>query len=176
MTSQESVFGPFREDHRHVLSRLQALEHAIGSGGSLSPATEQEVLSVVALLGRQFDSHVTAEDRVLYPALVEAFPEAAQALEPLQAEHAEMRSMLARLAALLAQPRAGQRDEQIVVMARDLVDLLRIHIRKEEQSVFNVAARVLTESELASLARRITGHREVAGLESRPPDAKGPTP
>ena len=120
MTSHESVFDPFRDDHRHVLSRLEMLERAIGSGGPMGPATEHEISSVVTLLGRQFVSHVTAEDRVLYPALIEAFPEAAQGLEPLKAEHVEMRSMLARLAALLAQPPAGDRYEQIVVLTRDL--------------------------------------------------------
>jgi hemerythrin-like domain-containing protein len=172
-TPADSVFGPFLDDHRHVLSRLETLERAIESGGPLRPSAEHELQSVVALLRHQLASHVAAEERVLYPALIEAFPEAAPGLGPLEAEHADLRSMLERLDALLAKPAAADRDEQVVVQARDLVDLLRIHIRKEEQAVFAVAARVLTAPELARLGERVARHRETHDPESGPPAGKG---
>lgn len=175
-TSADSVFGPFRDDHRHVLSRLGVLERAIEPGVPLQSGAERELQSVVALLRQQFGSHLAVEERVLYPALVEAFPEAAPGLGPLEAEHAELRSMLERLDALLAKPAAADRDEQIVVQARDLVDLLRIHIRKEEQAVFAVAARVLTALELTRLGERVERHRETLDPESGPPAGKGTRP
>jgi hemerythrin-like domain-containing protein len=112
----------------------------------------------VALLARQFATHSATEEQVLFPALAEAFPGARPSLGPLEREHEEMRSMLARLAELLAQHATPARDEQIVIQVRDLVDLLRIHIRKEEQSVLNVARRVLTAAEISALGARMAGH------------------
>ena len=173
MTDAPSVFERFRADHRHVMSRLDAVERAIDLGGPLTLSAKHELEHMVALLRHQFASHVTAEEQLLYPALVEAFPEAAPGLRPLEVEHAEMRSMVARLASLLSQSAARDRDEQLVVQAHDLVDLLRIHIRKEEQAVFNVAARVLTVPELARLAERVAGHRGTNDPESGPAAGKG---
>lgn len=176
MTTASSVFDRFRQDHALVLSRLDGLERAIEHGGRLDPDGSRLIEDVAALLRDQFASHVTAEERVLYPALADAFPEAAPSLRPLQAEHVEMRAMVARLATLLAWPASAARDEQLVVQARDLVDLLRLHIRKEELAVFNVAERVLTETELALLSARVAGHRVASDPESGPEAGKGICP
>jgi len=150
------VFDRFRRDHVRVLGQLDALERAIDGGVPLRADALAELDALVRLLRVQFATHVAAEERALYPALAEALPETAPGLEPLEAEHSEMRSMLARLQGLLSLPASRGRDEQVVVQSRDLVDLLRIHVRKEEHAVFDVAARVLTAPELARLAERCT--------------------
>jgi hemerythrin-like domain-containing protein len=106
----------------------------------------------VRTLERQFDSHMRAEDDVLFPALVQAMPEGRGSIAPLKAEHDELRSMLVALAHLLTQPAAPARDEQVEIQVRDLVDLLRIHVRKEEAVVFSVAERVLPEPTLLRIA------------------------
>jgi hemerythrin-like domain-containing protein len=173
MSAGISVFEPFRADHVRVLAQLDALEESVGSGGPLAPAAEHELRETLDLLHRQFATHVTVEERVLYPALVEAFPGAGPSLEPLQAEHTEMRAMVLRLAGVLEQAPSRARDEQLVVQARDLVDLLRLHIRKEELAVFNVAARVLTAPELAKLAERVAGHRGTIDPDTGPTAGKG---
>jgi hemerythrin-like domain-containing protein len=63
--------------------------------------------------------------------------------------------MLSRLDETLLERPVAARDEQIAVQARDLVDLLRIHIRKEEALVLSVAERVLKPQEIDSLERRM---------------------
>ena len=148
-------FAAFRGDHARVLERLAALDAGVlGASGPLDVAPLRDL---VAHLERQFATHMAAEDRVLFPALSAAFPEARGTLEPLVEEHAEMRQMLVSLRRLLDQSPDAARDEQLLVLARDLSDLLRLHIRKEESVVLDVAARVLSRAELDAMA---------AGLES----------
>lgn len=142
-------FLTFRRDHALVLERLDGLERVLSRAGVLE---ESPIRDLVAHLERQFATHMAAEDHVLYPGLRAAFPEAKGTVDPLQADHAELRQMLADLARLLERQRDEWRDEQIAVLARDLSDLLRLHIRHEESVVLDVAARVLSRSELEAMA------------------------
>jgi hemerythrin-like domain-containing protein len=146
----DDPFLAFRRDHARVLERLERLDREVlGGPGQVD---EEPLRELVAHLERQFATHMTAEDRVLYPALRAAFPEARGTLDPLLADHAELRQMLAALGTLLGREGSGQRDEQIAVLARDLSDLLRLHIRHEESLVLDVAARVLSRTELEAMA------------------------
>jgi len=159
MAARGNPFKRFHDDHRKVLARLDAIERTLPRGTArLGAAAVAALDDLVALLARQFATHSAIEERVLFPALVEAFPGARPSLGPLQREHDEMRSMLQRLEELLGQRVTAARDEQIVIQVRDLVDLLRIHIRKEEQSVLNVARRVLTAAEISALVTRMAGN------------------
>ncbi len=151
--TQRSVFGSLRREHRVVLARLAALERAATPRARRGRArAEKEMSGVVRLLERQFATHMSAEDQVLFPALLRALPEARASIAPLEDEHAELRSILASLRRGLASPQDEARDEQIAVLVGDLVDLLRIHIRKEEAVIFRVAERVLPAREVARLA------------------------
>jgi len=151
--SQRSVFGRLRREHRMVLAEIAALERAAAPGRRRGHADrEREMRRVVRLLERQFATHMSAEDRVMFPALLKALPEARASVAPLQAEHAELRSILASLRHHLAGAADDGRDEQVAVLVRDLVDLLRIHIRKEEAVIFSVAERVLPVHEVVRLA------------------------
>lgn len=148
-------FEGLRGDHARVLERLAALDAGL-LGGSAA-IDEAPLRDLAAHLERQFATHMAAEERVLFPALRAAFPEGRGTLEPLLADHAEMRQMLVELFGLLARAAGAARDEQLVVLARDLSDLLRLHIRKEESVVLDVAERVLSRAELDAMT---------AGLES----------
>ena len=148
-----SIFERMRNDHKRVLERIATLESGIlgrghGRGASIGVSRLRSLREVVELLDRQFATHMTAEVEVLFPALVEALPQTKTTLEPLHADHAELRSMLSRLDATLGEPASPAREEGIMVQVRDLVDLLRIHIRKEEAVVLSVAERVLKPEEI----------------------------
>jgi hemerythrin-like domain-containing protein len=162
-----TVFQRMRADHARVLGELDALERA-ARGAADGPDRERTLLGLVRMLEGQFATHMGAEDDVLFPALIEALPEARGSLTPLKAEHEELRSMLAGLAGVLAQPPGAAREEQIVVQARDLMDLLRIHVRKEEAVVFSVAERVLPEPTLQRIAERLQ--------RPHPPNTGGTSP
>src|SRR5690349_17968476 len=153
-----TVFDQLRNDHRWVIADISAVERAlerssegrrgVARGRSARPrplrpsATWEPLRRLATLLERQFETHMAAEDKVLFPSLERALPETSGALRELEDEHRELRGMLASIATLLRRRASRSRDEQLVVQGRDLVDLLRIHIRKEEVVVFRVAERL----------------------------------
>ncbi len=165
------VFDRLRADHARVLSDLVGLERAAaGLGdGAEDEARLQVLRDLVRMLERQFATHMAAEDEVLFPALAGALPETSGRIEALRAEHGELRDMLDTLAGLLAPASGPPPGEQIAVQAQDLVDLLRIHIRKEEAVVFRVAERVLEPRQIGELAARMG--RGAGGPSVAPPGA-----
>lgn len=154
----EGIFERMREDHRRVLQRMAALERLIAEEGAWKSDSrvEGELRDLLALMERQFATHMAAEDDVLFPSLLEALPEAKASVEPLVTEHAELRDMSERLTATLDETDPSDREEQLAVQVRDFIDLLRIHIRKEEAVVISVAERVLRPREVEALAARMS--------------------
>ncbi len=167
----DSIFERMRGDHARVLAEVGALEStvaALDEGRAVAGEIETALRRAVEMLGRQFGTHMAAQDGVLYPALARALPESLGSLEPLRAEHEELRSLLDSLALLLGATPRRERDEQVAIQLRDLIDLLRIHIRKEEAVVFRVAERVLEPRQLQALAdRMIAGAGDVPSRAAR---------
>lgn len=155
-TTQPAInpFARFRREHRSVLGRLDRLESAVLTRRP-TRASEALLREAVAHFEDQFGTHMAAEDAVLFPAVGANLPEARETLAPLANEHVALRSMLATLQQTLERPHGRARDEQLVVQTRDLVDLLRIHIEKEEAVVFALAERVLRPRDLRELAQHI---------------------
>lgn len=152
--STVSIFQRLRDDHARVLGAIDALERNAVAPDTVS-RREAELGGLVSMLQRQFAIHMCAEDDILFPALIDTLPEARDTLAPLRAEHDELRNMLTGLGQLLTQAREPIRDEQISVQVRDLVDLLRIHVRKEDALVFSIAERLLSEKTLHRIAERL---------------------
>ena len=161
-------FDSFRRDHASVLERIDELERRTLAAAGPDEATLREA---VAMLERQFATHMAAEDSVLYPALQAAFPAGRTTLETLRADHAELRAMLRVLPVWIDAPASASRDEQLQVVLRDFIDLLRLHIHREESAMFDVASRVLSPSEAEELARRVAPL-----VDSNPPGGTGPGP
>ncbi len=136
------AFARLRLDHARLLSRFSELEHA----GITEPGEAFEdgpLHELAAHLGSEFAAHMATEDAEMFPPLVRALPELRGTLVQLTCEHVEVRGMLGALCTLLSQPRGSARDEQLRVLVRDLIDLIRLHVRREECVVFDLAARVL---------------------------------
>ena len=167
----EDIFQRLREDHVRVLGELAELERAGAAAASAEAIAQAREL--VALLERQFATHMAAEDEVLFPALARDLEGGSALMAPLHEEHDELKVMLAVLAGTLREPQSVARDEQVVVQIRDLTDLLRIHIRKEETLVFGVAERVLKPFERAELAARRTPGRRPASPDHPNTGSKG---
>ena len=151
---RDDPFGRFRRDHARVLAQADQLERQVLAAA----VTPDEALlgEAVELLRRQFATHMTAEEAVLYPAIQLAFPSGRSTLEALREDHVELRLMLATISRWLEAARSPERDEQVQVVLRDLIDLLRLHIHREESAVFVVASRVLSDDEAGELARQIS--------------------
>jgi len=154
----EDVFAKLRRDHAHVLARLDPFGSSaerIAAESDVRAEDEAVLRAFATHLTAQFDSHMRAEDEVLYPALERAVPATRGSLRPLRAEHEELRRMLEALIGTLDQTPNAMRNEQVGVQAQDLADLLRIHIRKEEAIVLSVAERLLQPREVAALAAQL---------------------
>lgn len=156
------VFERMRADHRYVLREISILDRA----ARLSQAREEgadwpgdPAIRVLDMLAKQFETHMAAEDEILFPALAETLPQAQVSIEPLRADHEALRRMLQALKRRIKEPAGKARDEQIGVELRDFVDLLRIHIRKEEAVVIGVAERMLQPREVEALAARMVSGR-----------------
>lgn len=149
-----ALFASLRREHSGALALLAELEAGLlerdpagGAGRSLEAA--------VADLDGCLAAHVKVHDDVLFPALESAVPETSRSLSALRDEHDELRGLISALASRLREPRADSLDEQLRVIFRDLADLLRLHLDREERMVFTVASRVLRDYELTTLAMSI---------------------
>ena len=163
------AFARLRTQHRQALARLDSFEPALRHARR-HVLDERPFRAVARYLTGPFAVHLAAEDGVLYPALTRQLPELALTLEPLRAEHAELHDMTRGLVEFLARPRTAARDEQLVVLGRDLTDLLRLHMRKEERSVLDWSEQALPAVVKGELRLRI------AGILSPPRPRKGVRP
>jgi len=148
--NESKVFDRMRADHERVRRDMDALEAA--AGRSPDAAVMQTVLEG---LEREFEIHMDGEDAVLFPALLRALPHSLGHVEGLAAEHRDLRGMLSALLDLITRPAGAARDEQLGIQTRDFVDLLRIHLRKEEAVVFRVAEQFLGAGEVERLAAHL---------------------
>jgi hemerythrin-like domain-containing protein len=144
-----ATFEILGRQHRAVLARLDQVE-AAGCEGS------EEFL---AFLRGELEEHLALEEAALFPVLAGCVPELrAGPLAVMEAEHQELRNLVAELADALRTHAAAPAARVL----RVLVVLLRGHIDKEDHVLFPVAQRLLTAAELAEVARR------TAARESRP--------
>jgi hypothetical protein len=142
--------GPFaglRAEHTRALDALRKLECTLGD---------------TSHRGRD---HLAVEERVVFPALIKNLPELALTLESLRKEHAVIRDISESLGELLARPGTPRRDEQLLVQGRDLADLIRLHLRKEERAALDWSERVLPSTVQLEFGRRIA-----RALAPVPPD------
>jgi hypothetical protein len=167
--------GPFarlRAEHRRALVALRKFERALGDASPGRPAESSErdapsdhdatngsdepaFQTLAAYFAGPFSAHLAVEEREVFPALEEHLPELDVALEPLLEDHVAIRDMRASLAELLARPGAPRRAEQLRVLGRDLTDLVRLHVRKEERTVMDWCERVLPPAVLLELGQRL---------------------
>src|SRR5437867_8263684 len=70
--STGNPYTRFRRDHSRLLSRLPELESTAPGRGR--PVREEPLARHVRLLEQQFDTHMAAEEAILYPTLAQALP------------------------------------------------------------------------------------------------------
>jgi hemerythrin-like domain-containing protein len=157
--SSMDTFRHLRDDHARVLSELGVLAD-MAEASSPGPREIDEMRALVLLLERECSGHMRTEEEALFPALSESewMTDAVKSIASLKGEHAELKDMLATLAGVLAGPAGRERDEQVPVQTRDLADLFRIHVRKEEALIYRMAERVLPHETLQHLAERLLVH------------------
>ena len=142
-----------RQEHRIIEKVLAAMDAAVvrmGVGGHVSPRFFGDVVD----FARAFADgcHHVKEEEVLFRRLGERG--LSSEVATLAAEHAEIRHLTRRLAEAVAQWQAGDplAPERARRAARHYVDLLRAHLRAEDQLVFPTVERTFSEADRAEMA------------------------
>ena len=111
--------------------------------------TPREVLAaVVDTIASAEEHHAMIEDRVLYPALVQANEGEFPLLRKARAEHVELRRLVTRL-------RSGVFDEHTVCA---FVGLLRDHLEREIHGIFALAEDLIPPETLAQMSNWDVDH------------------
>jgi len=130
--------------HQDVLTRLDEVERALGAGENAALAP------FASYLAQEVAHHFEIEEQALFPLLAGHIGSEQGPLAVMNAEHASFRELLRQLSDDLDSGRPGQAQQY----AREIVDLLRGHIAKEDQVLFPMAARLLSPEELQEVDAR----------------------
>ena len=172
------------DDMMTCVASLERSTHRIGREVSARTRTAHatRVQRALCALEWNFARTVAFEEDDVFPVVLGALPESHAVLASQRAEHRDVESMIEALMATLSESPSAWRDERVRVAARDLVDLLHIHLRKEAAAIHRVLERVLTaeEVELAGAsaasgdcgtsARTTGGRTLIARTPRRTPD------
>lgn len=152
------------QEHRTIEQVLDALE-AFAAEAVRTRRTEKEELSRFVVFLREFADgrHHAKEEGVLFRAMVEhGFPAHGGPIPVMLHEHEQGRALVRVLAARSEQAGAWA-DEDLAAVAeaaRSYAQLLRLHIRKEDQILYPMAERHLPDEaaqQVAEDCRRLDG-------------------
>lgn len=143
-----------REEHRRILAIVAVLERALAEGPERG-LDWQRIEACVRFLRLYADAcHHAKEEVELFPALEEeGIPRDSGPVAALIEEHREGRRLLADMGAALAPARAGDAGAlgRLLRAGRAYAGLIRDHIAKEDEGVFEMADRILPSSACARL-------------------------
>jgi len=139
-----------KAEHGVFLYQLDRLEEL-----ALNDTPMDVLAAVLATIASAEEHHAMIEDRVLYPALVEANGGEFALLRKARAEHVELRRLVTRV-------RSGVFDEHTVCA---FVGLLREHLEREIHGIFALAEDLIAPDTLAQMANWDVDHlRAAAGV------------
>ena len=138
-----------KAEHGVFLYQLDRLEEL-----ALSRTPMDVLAAVVETIASAEEHHAMIEDRVLYPALVQANGGEFALLRKARAEHIELRRLVTRI-------RSGVFDEHTVCA---FAGLLREHLEREIHGIFAVAEDLIPADTLERMANWDVDHlHETAG-------------
>lgn len=164
----EQPLGLLSDCHRRIERFLAILIKVVDDAPTpLAPAYEQGLRGALDYFEQAAPLHTEDEERSLFPRMQHS-PEAQQAIAALQADHAQAEQLHAEVHRLGQQwLREGALGEDSRQELRQL--LLRLdaiycqHIPAEDQQVFPLAARLLSEEALREVGREMAARRGLEG-------------
>ncbi|MDI9481457.1 MAG: hemerythrin domain-containing protein [Syntrophomonadaceae bacterium] len=142
-----------REEHSAVLLMLQVLERLIDRLQEGDRTAEEDLAPIIDFLKGFVDRcHHGKEEEWLFPALeAVGIPRQNGPIGVMLEEHEAGRSLIQEMVQTLDQLEAGEMKTQLRQAALNYIHLLRSHIRKENEVLFNMADQRLTPEEQAHL-------------------------
>lgn len=130
--------------HQDVLLRLAAVEAELIIPG------DHDLAAFSTYLDSEVMHHFTLEEQALFPPLARHLGTTQGPLAMMEAEHAEFRELLQGLTDAV---RTGAHGAQRAI-AGEIIELLRVHIHKEDHVLFPMAEHLLSAEEIAEVDRR----------------------
>jgi hemerythrin-like domain-containing protein len=145
MTPRASATATLRLEHAMILQALAVLEAAAARGAAGEPPPPDAWAALVDWLRGFADArHHAKEERLLFPALEAAgVPRAGGPIDVMLEEHAVGRGLVREMGEALPAERCRH--------AMDYVRLLRAHIAREDEILFEIADTVLTPPAVEAL-------------------------
>ncbi len=148
-----------KHDHRIIEKVLAVLDKLTETSEEVSLATWGKVVDFISNFADR--CHHLKEEKIFFPALEErGIPHDGGPIGMMLAEHDEARGYVKLMAAALAlggeDPEAAK--TTLVENARAYLRLLRQHILKEDQVLFNMADEALTPEEQRNLLQEFEEH------------------
>jgi len=165
MTSE--AIGALMHEHEIILKVIEGLDRFATTLTAQRPADGETLREAVAFMRRFADKcHHGKEEDILFPALVAAgVADQRGPVGVMKAEHVQARECVSRFADAVERLASGEpaaRDD-VVRAIRCLCDLYPQHIRKENEILFPMAEKILTDSSLDRLHQAFEKVEEALG-------------
>jgi hemerythrin-like domain-containing protein len=158
-----------RDEHRTISAILHGMEYLAWQIGKRNKKVDPQVFRAMLYYLDTFSerSHHPKEDQFLFSALRRRGAGAEALITELEKEHAGGEDALRRLAQALNRYEEGG-DKEFPGFERAVerfVDSYRDHMRKEEELLFPLARKLLTDADWAAIDRAFEGNRDpLAGM------------
>ena len=143
------VTGLLVDEHKIVLARLMAFETA------LDAFDLEQIHATIRFFDEQVVLHRRKEEEVLFPAMKKHLGTEDGPIQCMLAEHQDEQEKIRKIRSLLEGNPGPTSRSAIVKAGRYILDLLRIHIVKEDNIVFPLAESVLTDEEKKEVLARM---------------------
>lgn len=160
----------FRDEHERCVAQLEAFESALGhlQEHGPDPRTNDALGRFFEFMESEVLPHMRREERVLFPLLARRLLESGEhsqgdppttGVDVLEAEHVQLIQLSAvvlnffGLATRLGDPQARRFTLDTAIQhGRELVEVLRLHMFREDNIAFSLAHGMITSEELDALA------------------------
>lgn len=148
MSSPNSPTGVLREEHRTILRVLDVLEHLLDQGreGDWDLDALEDCVAFFRLFADA--CHHGKEEDLLFPELESrGMPREGGPIGVMLMEHRQGRNFVSQMARSIERLRSGDEEERMRLenAGRGYVSLLRNHIVKEDNVLFNMADQLVPE-------------------------------
>ena len=139
--------GILRDQHRKILKVADILEHVLDAGAKAPPADMDAIADCVTFIRQFADAlHHGKEEDLLFPALVaHGMPQDDGPIAVMLHEHALGRGFARAMVAELPAARGGDAGalRRLTDAGRSYIELIRHHIMKEDQVLFEMADQMI---------------------------------
>lgn len=156
MTSRKTPTEMLKEDHQHVLKKLDDMEeitHHLDKKGEVSAKLKE----LAAFFETEFWVHFTKEEEALFPEIEKFIPRESGPIGMMLIEHEDLRKTNSQLQpAFAAYLRDSDNAEARKVIQKDgthFIELLRNHIDKEDNILFMIADMHLDKDQIYNVAQ-----------------------